>query len=189
MTLRRRLFAAIGVVAALSVALAFAVGALLTRRAVERNTLVDVSAKFDLLVERERDALLPFSRLESLQRFLDDQDERVVRVPLDGSSPLLPEDEAARLRRGIPFDGTVTVEGERLFVAVRLVNGKGFALLRPISRSRRGPSLPQSISYFLVSALAAPGFGLPGAFGPVPVDARIFFLSALGFFASRLLRF
>ena len=59
---------------------------LLTRRAVERNTLRDVSAQFDLLVEREREAILPFSRLRSLQEFLERQDERVVQVPLDGSS-------------------------------------------------------------------------------------------------------
>ena len=58
-----------------------------TRRAVERNTLRDVSAQFDLLAEREREALVPFARLRSLQEFLDRQDERVVQVPLDGSSP------------------------------------------------------------------------------------------------------
>ena len=43
--------------------------------------------------------------------------------------------------------------------------------------------------YFLVSAFAAPGFGLAGALGTVAVDARIFFLSDLGFLASRLLLF
>ena len=89
-SLRARLFAAIALVALLSLALALAIGAVLTRRAVERNTLRDVSAQFDLLVERERNALLPFSRLRSLQEFLDRQDERVIQVPLDGSSTLLP---------------------------------------------------------------------------------------------------
>ena len=53
-SLRAQLFAAIVVVALLSLALALALGAILTRRAVERNTLRDVSAQFDLLVERER---------------------------------------------------------------------------------------------------------------------------------------
>ena len=43
----------------LSLALAFAIGAVLTRRAVERNTLRDVSAQVDLLVERERESLAP----------------------------------------------------------------------------------------------------------------------------------
>ena len=88
-SLRAQLFAAIALVALLSLALALALGAILTRRAVERNTLRDVSAQFDLLAEREREALVPFSRLKSLQEFLDRQDERVVQLRLDGSSSLL----------------------------------------------------------------------------------------------------
>ena len=78
MTLRARLFFAILVVALLSLALALAIGALLTRRAVERNTLKDVTAQLDLLVEREKDALLPFSpsTLRALRPFLERQDER-----------------------------------------------------------------------------------------------------------------
>ncbi|MEO5574743.1 MAG: HAMP domain-containing sensor histidine kinase [Gaiellaceae bacterium] len=132
-SLRARLFAAIALVALLSLALALALGAILTRRAVERNTLRDVSAQLDLLVEREREALVPFSRLRSLQEFLDRQDERVVQVPLDGSSALLPPDRAARLRRGVPLDGTLRTDGTRYLYAARLVNGKGFILLRPAS--------------------------------------------------------
>jgi two-component system sensor histidine kinase BaeS len=133
-TLRARLFAAIAVVALLSLALALALGALLTRRAVERNTLRDVSAQFDLLVERERDAILPFSRLESLQRsVLDRQDERIVRVRLDGTSELLPPERADRLRRGASLDGTIEQDGTRYLYAARLVNGKGYILLRPAS--------------------------------------------------------
>jgi signal transduction histidine kinase len=132
-SLRARLFAAIALVALLSLALALALGAILTRRAVERNTLRDVSAQFDLLVEREREALVPFSRLRSLQEFLDRQDERVVQVRLDGSSSLLPPERAALLRRGVRLDGTLSEEGTRYLYAARLVNGKGFILLRPAS--------------------------------------------------------
>ena len=133
MTLRARLFAAIALVALLSLALALILGALLTRRAVERNTLRDVSAQFDLLVEREREALVPFARLRSLQEFLDRQDERVVQVPLDGSSSLLPPERAQQLRRGVQLDGTLEDDGTRYLYAARLVNGKGFILLRPAS--------------------------------------------------------
>ncbi len=133
MTLRARLFAAIGLVALLSLVLALAIGAFLTRRAVERNTLRDVSAQLDLLVERERQAILPFSRLKSLQAFLERQDERVVQVPLDGSSPLLPPERAAELRRGARLDGTLESESTRYLYAARLVQGKGFVLLRPAS--------------------------------------------------------
>ena len=59
----------------------------------------------------------------------------------------------------------------------------------PPSMAFRGPGRPRSIFYFSVSAFAAPGFGLADAFGTLEVDARIFFLSALGFLASRLLLF
>jgi two-component system OmpR family sensor kinase len=132
-SLRSRLFAAIALVALLSLALALLLGALVTRRAVERNSLRDVSAQFDLLVERERDAILPFARLDSLQEFLDPQNERIVRVPLDGSSELLPPDRAAQLRRGARLDGAIETDGTRYLYAARLVNGKGFMLLRPAS--------------------------------------------------------
>jgi len=131
MTLRTRLIASIGAVAVLSVALAVAIGALLTRRAVEENTLRDVAAKADLLAERERLSLLPTARLRSLQPFLREQGERVVTPPLDGSSPFLDEEQARRLRNGRLLDGTVTVAGTRYFYAARLVSGKAFVLLRP----------------------------------------------------------
>ncbi len=134
-SLRARLFAAIALVALLSLALALAIGAVLTRRAVERNTLRDVSAQFDLLVESERETILPFSRLRSLQEFLDrqGQDQRVERVSLDGTSPLLPPERAAELRRGAKLDGTLESDGTRYLYAARLVSGKGFMLLRPAS--------------------------------------------------------
>ena len=133
MTLRARLLAAIGIAAVLSVALALAIGAYLTRQVVERNTLRDVSAQADLLAERERNALLPFSAatLNRLQPFLDRQGERIVLPKLDGTSPYLPPDKAVLLRRGVQLNGTVTVDGERSFFAARLVGGKGFVLLRP----------------------------------------------------------
>ena len=132
-SLRARLFAAIALVALLSLALALAIGAILTRRAVERNTLRDVSAQFDLLVERERQAILPFSLPRALQELLERQDERVLRVPLDGSTSLLPPERAAKLRRGAKLDGTLETDGTRYFYSARLVNGKGYMLIRPAS--------------------------------------------------------
>ena len=44
-------------------------------------------------------------------------------------------------------------------------------------------------SYFLLPAVAAPAFGLADAPAPTPTVAGGFFLSALGFFGSRLLLF
>ncbi|MDQ3067481.1 MAG: HAMP domain-containing histidine kinase [Actinomycetota bacterium] len=151
-SLRARLFAAIAVVALLSLALALAIGALLTRRAVERNTLRDVSAQFDLLVEREREAILPFSRLRSLQEFLERQDEEVLQVPLDGSSALLPPDRAAQLRRGAKLDGTIRSDGTRYLYSARLVRGKGFILLRPASSTNS--AWRPHIQGLIVAALA-----------------------------------
>ena len=133
-SLRARLFAAIALVALLSLALALALGAFVTRRAVERNTLRDVSAQLDLLVVREREAVLPFARLRSLhEEIFDRQDERLVPVPLDGSSTLLPPDRAAQLRRGVPLEGSLETDGTRYLYAARLVKGKGYILLRPAS--------------------------------------------------------
>ena len=54
-------------------------------------------------------------------------------VPLDGSSPLLPPDRAAQLRRGVPLEGTLETDGTRYLYAARLVKGKGYILLRPAS--------------------------------------------------------
>jgi hypothetical protein len=47
----------------------------------------------------------------------------------------------------------------------------------------------RSAVYFLLPAVAEPGLGLAGALGTVPAVANVFFLSALGFLASRLLLF
>jgi hypothetical protein len=64
----------------------------------------------------------------------------------------------------------------------------GLAGAMPASMTFSGPVL-ESIFYVLVSALAPLGFGLPGALDAVPVDARVFFLPALGFLGSQLLLF
>jgi two-component system OmpR family sensor kinase len=131
-SLRARLLAAIGIVAVLSVSVALAIGAVLTRRAVEENTLRDLSAQADLLASREREALLPLRRLDSLRRWQDEQDVAIVTdLALDGSSPYLTREQAALVRRGRPVDGTVTLDGTRYFFSARLVQRRGFVLLRP----------------------------------------------------------
>jgi two-component system OmpR family sensor kinase len=162
MTLRTRLFVAIAAVAALSVAVAFTVGAFLSRRTVERNTLQDVAAQADLLAERERVALLPFKGLRSLEPFLARQDERVVKAPLDGSSPYLPAERAQELRRGRALNGTITVDGTRSFYAARLVGGQGFILLRPTDRV--ASSWRPHLRGLLLGALVAIGLAALAAF-------------------------
>ena len=165
-SLRARLFLAISLVALLSLALALAIGAVLTRRAVERNTLKDVAAQFDLLAEREREAVLPFSRLSSLRPFLERQDEQVLPVPLDGSSAFLPPERAAKLRRGAALNGTVEVDGTRWLYAARLVKGKGFILIRPASSTNS--AWKPHVQSLVIAALAWPGRGGPHGGTPQP---------------------
>ena len=130
---------------------------MLTRHAVERNTLQDVSAQFDLLVEREREALVPFSRRSSLEQFLSRRDEQVIQVPLDGSTDLLPPERATQLRRGARLEGTLETDGTRYFYAARLVKGKGFVLLRPVSSTNSAwrPHLTGLIFAALATAVLA----------------------------------
>jgi two-component system sensor histidine kinase BaeS len=162
MSLRTRLFVGIAAVAALSVAVAFTLGAYLSRRTVEENTLRDVAAQADLLAERERVSLLPFKGLRSLEPFLERQGQRVVKAPLDGSSPYLPADRAAELRRGRPLDGTITVDGTRSFYAARLVGNRGFILLRPTSLVES--SWRPHLRGLLLGAFAAIGLAAIAAF-------------------------
>jgi two-component system, OmpR family, sensor kinase len=164
-SLRSRLFLAIGLVAVLSVAVAFLIGAVLTRRAAERATLRDVAAKADLIQAREQRSLNPLgpASIESLRRFLRERGERVRRVHLDGSSPYLPPDRAAVVRSNRPSNGTITVDGTRYFFAARLVaeatpdKGRGFVLLRPTesAAARWQPQLESLVVAAAVTAILA----------------------------------
>jgi two-component system, OmpR family, sensor kinase len=170
-SLRARLLAAVGLVAVVCVALSLTIGALLARRAVERNTLRDVSAQADLLADRERAALTPLGQaLESVDTVLDEQRERIVKPPLDGSSPFLPADDARALRRGQPVDRVVTIEGTRYFYAARLVGGKALVLLRPTD-TIQSAWLPH-LEGLLVGAGAAVILAVLAAFGLARTIAR-----------------
>ena len=131
--LRRRLFFAIVVIVVVSIGVTFAVGVVLSRRAVERANLDDLAHQADLLAERESqfDVLLPFSRLKRLQPFLRRQHQQIKIVSLDGSTAYLSGDDLAEVRARRPVEGTVTVEGETYLFAARNVQGRGFVLLRP----------------------------------------------------------
>ena len=69
-SLRTRLFAAIVLIVVLSVGLSLLLGALLTRREVERATLRGVANQADLLAARENLAVSPFARLPQLRSSL-----------------------------------------------------------------------------------------------------------------------
>lgn len=130
-SLRRRLFLSTVVVVITSIGVALAVGVLLTRRAVERANLDDLSHQADLLAQREREDILPLSKLKRLEPFLTRQNEVVQVVDLRRPSPYLPDRHRASVRAGVDVQGTVGVGGKRYFFAARNVQGKGFVLLRP----------------------------------------------------------
>ena len=83
--LRRRLFFAILVIVVLSIGVTFAVGVVLSRQAVERANLDDLAHQADLIAQRENesDVLLPLSRLERLQPFLEKQNQQIKIVDLE----------------------------------------------------------------------------------------------------------
>jgi two-component system OmpR family sensor kinase len=130
-TLRMQLLSAIVGVVLAAAAISLVVGGALTRRAVERSVLKDVSQQADLLAARERVALLPLGHLEELRTFLARQDERAVIAPLDVPSKYLSASAVARLRTARQSDGTVSVDGNDWFYAARPVAGQAFVLLRP----------------------------------------------------------
>lgn len=136
-SLRTRLFAAIVLIVVLSVGLALVIGAILTRREVERTTTRNLSRQADLLSQRERASLLPLSRrsLASLRPVLEAQGERAEVAELRKPSPFLGPEAQAELRAGRPVQGRIELDGTEYFYAARGVARKGFVLLRPTSLS------------------------------------------------------
>lgn len=131
-SLRAQLFAAIGVILLLSTAVTLGVGGLLTRQAVDRATLRDLSHKADLLVHREEEDILPLARLIDLKPFLATQNEKVVVLSSLQSSSRYASDETLRkLRAGQPVNGSITVAGTSYYFAARPLGNKAFVLLRP----------------------------------------------------------
>jgi two-component system OmpR family sensor kinase len=122
-SLRTQLLAAIAFVVLLSAGMSLVAGAVLTRRAVNRSVLQDVSQQADLLAKRERVALLPLAHLDLLRPFLVRQHERLVVAPLGRPSKYLPSGRAG--------SGTISVDGKQWFYAARPVARKALVLLRP----------------------------------------------------------
>ena len=136
--LRRRLFLATALIVVASIGVTFAVGVILTRRAVERANLDDLSHQADLLARREEQALFAFSNLKTLRAFLDRQNERIEVFKPRGADSYLPDERRADVRSGKPVQGTVSVDGRRYLYAARSAQGKGFVLLRPASEAAAG---------------------------------------------------
>jgi signal transduction histidine kinase len=161
-SLRTRLFVAIGLVVVLSVGLTLGIGLVLTRRSVERAKLEALGYQADILAQRERKALLAFSNLGPLRRFLARQNEKVVVVRLGLPSAYLDDEERTELRSGHPLQGHLRAGGQTYLFAARLVQGKGFVLLRP-AQLKTADWVP-FLQGLLIAALVGASLAAIGAF-------------------------
>jgi two-component system sensor histidine kinase BaeS len=161
-SLRRRLFVTIALIVILSVGITIGIGVVLTRRSVESARLDDLGHQADLLAQRERQALLPFSHLETLRPYLDKQNEQIKAARLDRPSPYLSDEEQAKVRAGQSVQGHVTVDGKRYLFAARLVQNRGFVLLRP-SKLKTSDWFP-FVKGLLIAALAGAGLAALASF-------------------------
>ena len=128
MTLRTRLFVAIALTVVLCVGLAVGVGLVLTRRAVDRATLRDVSHQADLVAMSQDVSRTP-SPLTNLPMDYFHRQHMTVLKTFDPLSESVQE----RLKSGKPVDGTINFGGEEEFFAARVVSGRPFVLMRPKS--------------------------------------------------------
>ncbi len=161
LSLRTQLFVAVSLIVVASIGVTFAVGFVLTRRAVEHANLNDLRHQAQLIAGAEQEALLPLSsvRLRALRPFLDDQHEWIDRFKLPKAPPYLPAEQRGLLRRGAPVQGTVHLEGTRYLYAARRVpkTSTGFVLLRraSIEAAGSGPFLRALLLAVLVGAALA----------------------------------
>jgi signal transduction histidine kinase len=146
-SLRARLFAAIGLIVALSVVITLALGLLLTRRAVEDATLKDLAHQSALIVGEERNALSPLTHLPELRPYLAHQHEQ---YRLDPS--ILPSHAQKVLRAGRLATGSVSVGGTPYYFAAEPVGSRAFILLRP--KSQTSTRLAPFVASLVVAALA-----------------------------------
>jgi signal transduction histidine kinase len=131
-SLRAQLFTAIGVILLLSAVFTLGVGGLLTRQAVDRATLRDLSHQADLLARREQTDILPLARLRELEPYLERQNEQVVILSsLSSKTPFASEETLRELRAGQAVDGSITIDGTSNYFSARRVDPKAFVLLRP----------------------------------------------------------
>jgi signal transduction histidine kinase len=157
-SLRTRLFRAIALIVLLCVALTFAIGLVLTRRAVDAATLKDLSHQADLLAgQAQTGQLVPLLRLPALQPYLDRQHESTLT-----NTGALPDWARIAVAHGHPADGTVTLNGQGFFFAARRVERKPFVLLRP--RSASTARLTPFIFSLLIAALVSGALAALAAF-------------------------
>ena len=123
-SLRTRLFGAIALTVAICVALTVVVGIALTRRAVDRGALRDLSHQADLIAGAQSKELSPLTHLPDQLPFLHKQDETYQL-----STAGLPDSAVAALRK----TGSANGRAHGQFFAARTVKGKPLVLFRPVS--------------------------------------------------------
>jgi two-component system sensor histidine kinase BaeS len=166
-----------------SIGIAFGVGVLLTRNAVETANIDGLNRQAELIKNQEESAILPFSaaRLSRLRSFLARQHELITVFPLKQPPLYLPESQYADLLDAKSAKGTVTKDGTRYIdaAAAEIKNrpGHAFLLLRPSSlkASGWGPFLRALlIAGAIGAALAAVGSAILARWiaGPVKRVAR-----------------
>jgi two-component system OmpR family sensor kinase len=156
-SLRARLFAAIGLIVALAVAITLGLGLVLTRRAVEDATLKDLSHQAALIVGEERAALSPLTHLPQLRPYLELQHERYVLDPA-----LLSRSAGRELAQGRPVAGSVTLDGIAYYYAAEPVGSRAFILLRP--KSLTNPRWTPFVEAIVIAALAGGVLAAAAAF-------------------------
>ena len=126
-TLRTRLFGAIALTVAICVALTVAVGIVLTRRAVDRGALRDLSHQADLVAGSSGANVAVSAGFEKYLPYFARQGEDYRQ-----NAALLPEEARRTLKRTGVVDGSVTLNDVEYFFAARTVQGrkKPFILLR-----------------------------------------------------------
>jgi signal transduction histidine kinase len=151
-SLRARLFAAIGVIVALSVAVTLGLGLVLTRRAVEDATLKDLAHQAALITGEERNALSPLTHLPQLRPYLARQHERYVLDPA-----VLPSGARDDLAAGRVATGSLMLDGTAYWFAAEPVGRRAFVLLRPKSfaDTRGTPFVEAIVIAALVGGLLA----------------------------------
>jgi two-component system OmpR family sensor kinase len=132
-SLRSRLFQAIVLVVVLCIGLTVGVGLVLTRRAVDKATLLDVSHQADLIATSQNvnSVIVPFGKINQLTPYFNRQHLET----LFHFDPL-PQSAKDKLAHSKPADGSVTINGVQLYFAARIVSGRPFVLLRPKSATR-----------------------------------------------------
>jgi signal transduction histidine kinase len=130
-SLRTRLFGAIALTVAICVALTVALGLVLTRRAVDRGALRDVSVQANLIAVEQAAAVSPLTHLPDLEPYFRQQHE-TYQLSTFG----LPDSAKKALKRGKSVRGSVTLAGTGYFYAGRMVAKKPFIILRPKSAAR-----------------------------------------------------